>query len=66
MSLLLWSQKIDATLAELKARPAALESENARLKARLQQAELILDIQKKASELLGIPLKAFGNEGSAS
>jgi transposase len=41
-----------------------LERENARLKARLRQTELILDIQKKASEILGIPLKALGNGGN--
>lgn len=36
-----------------------LERENARLKRRLQQAELMLELQKKASELLGIPLKSL-------
>ena len=41
-----------------------LERENARLKARLRQTELILDIQKKASEIMGIPLKALGNGGN--
>ena len=45
------------------ARVTQLERENARLKARLRQAELILDIQKKASEILGIPLKTLDNEG---
>lgn len=34
-----------------------LERENRQLRRRLQKAETILDIQKKASELLGIPLK---------
>jgi transposase len=43
-----------------------LEHENARLKVRLQQAELILDIQKKVSTMLGIPLKPLTNEGSDS
>jgi len=33
-----------------------LERENARLKRRLTRVELMLDIQKKASEMLGIPL----------
>ncbi len=33
-----------------------LRKENARLQQRLKQAEIILEIQKKASELLGIPL----------
>ena len=46
------------------ARVTQLERENTRLKARLRQAELILDIQKKASEILGIPLKALDFEGS--
>lgn len=41
-----------------------LERENAHLQARLRQAELVLDIQKKASEILGIPLKALDNEGN--
>ena len=47
-------------------RVSQLERENARLKARLRQAELILDIQKKASEILGIPLRTLDNEGSDS
>jgi transposase len=46
------------------ARVTQLERENARLKARLRQTELILDIQKKASEILGIPLNALDYEGS--
>ena len=33
-----------------------LERENARLKRRLERVELMLTIQKKASEMLGIPL----------
>jgi transposase len=33
-----------------------LKRENARLKRRLERVELMLDIQKKASEMLGIPL----------
>jgi transposase len=43
-------------------RLSQLQRENARLKARLQQAELILEIQKKASEILGISLKTLDNE----
>jgi transposase len=46
------------------ARVNQLERENTRLKARLRQAELILDIQKKASEMLGIPLRTLDNEGN--
>jgi transposase len=41
-----------------------LQRENARLQARLKQAELILEIQKKASEIVGISLKTLDNEGS--
>ena len=33
-----------------------LRKENARLRRRLEQANTILEIQKKASEILGIPL----------
>ena len=61
-------QRDELTKAGLKARkrgPKAmvvdprvkqLERENARLKRRLERVELMLDIQKKASEMLGIPL----------
>lgn len=34
-----------------------LERENAKLRRQLQRAEFLIEIQKKASELLGIPLK---------
>jgi transposase-like protein len=34
-----------------------LERENAKLRRRLERVELMLEIQKKASEMLGIPLK---------
>jgi transposase-like protein len=37
---------------------AQLEKENRRLKKKLEQAELIIDIQKKVAALLGIPLKS--------
>ncbi len=36
---------------------AKLEREVERLRKRLQQAETIIDFQKKVSEILGIPLK---------
>jgi transposase-like protein len=39
-----------------------LEHENARLKRRLARVETMLDIQKKASELLGIPLNPPDND----
>ena len=48
------------------ARVTQLERENTRLKARLRQAELILDIQKKASEMLGIPLNPPPRDASDS
>ena len=41
-------------LAEKMAR---LERENERLKTKLRQAELVIDVQKKVSEMLDIPLK---------
>jgi transposase-like protein len=40
--------------AELRVKQ--LEQENARLKKKLERAEAIVQIQKKASDLLGIPL----------
>ena len=64
-----WRRQIDQVaregLAKKKRGPKAkpedprvkqLERENARLKRRLQRAEAMLEIQKKASDLLGIPL----------
>ena len=54
--------KRDAKPAVPDAGMPQLQRENARLKARLQQAELILEIQKKASEILGISLKTLDNE----
>lgn len=39
-----------------------LERENRRLQRKLQRAEIMLDIQKKASELLGIPLATLESE----
>lgn len=39
-----------------KRRMAELERENERLRHRLAQAETIIDVQKKVSSLLGIPL----------
>lgn len=42
----------------LARRVAELEREKARLERRLQQAETIIDVQKKLSTMLGIPLAA--------
>ena len=49
----------------LARRVAELEQENTRLQRRLQQAEAIIEVQKKVSELLGIPLNPPGNGGIA-
>jgi len=38
---------------------ARLQRENDRLKEKLRQAELIIDVQKKVSEMLNIPLKTL-------
>jgi transposase-like protein len=39
-----------------------LERENAKLRRRLQRAEAMIAIQKKASELLGIPLSPLDDD----
>lgn len=41
----------------LRAENETLRKENARLSTRLKQAELIIDVQKKVSEILGLPLQ---------
>ena len=41
-----------------------LQRENRRLAEKLRQAETIIDVQKKVSEILGIPLKPHENEES--
>ncbi len=41
-----------------------LERENERLKIKLRQAELVIDVQKKVSEMLDIPLKHPDDEGT--
>jgi transposase-like protein len=45
----------------LARRVSELERENTRLQRRLQQAEAIIEVQKKVSELLGIPLNPPGS-----
>ena len=42
---------------------AKLQRENRRLKEQLRQAELVIDVQKKVSEMLNIPLKNLDGEG---
>ena len=41
-----------------------LERENARLRKRLEHAELIITVQKKVSKLLGIPLESPDDENN--
>ena len=41
---------------------AALERENRRLQKKLKQAETIIEVQKKVSEILGIPLDDSGEK----
>ena len=43
-------------VAELEKQVRQLERENARVEAKLKRADLMLDLQKKVSEILGIPL----------
>jgi transposase len=49
-------------LHPLQAENAQLRKQNNRLQKRLKKAELIIDIQKKISQMLGIPLKNPGLE----
>ena len=50
--------------APLIAENERLQRENQRLTARLRQAETIIEVQKKLSEILGIPLPPPDNNGS--
>lgn len=47
----------------LRAENAALRQENARLSTRLKQAELIIEVQKKVSQILGLPLETPAEGG---
>jgi len=47
----------------LAGRVAELERENRRLSRRLKQAEVVIEVQKKVSEILGIPLNTPDSEG---
>ena len=51
--------KVDAQAVAL----AKLQRENARLCQRLQRAELIIEVQKKVSELLGLPMAETDADG---
>jgi transposase len=46
-------------------RVAKLEREKARLERRLRQAETVIEVQKKLSELLGIPLSSPNSDENA-
>jgi transposase len=46
------------TNQELAEEIAAVRRENERLRARLKQAEMIIDVQKKLSQILGVELPA--------
>ena len=54
------------TKAPLSEEVERLRRENARLRERLEQAETIIEVQKKISEILGIPLKNPKPDGSDS
>jgi transposase-like protein len=43
---------------------ACLRRENLRLQEKLRQAEVIIEVQKKVSEILGVPLQTPENEGN--
>jgi transposase-like protein len=50
----------DPLVAEIE----KLQKENERLTNRLRQAEIIIDVQKKVSQILGIPLATPGEGGA--
>jgi cell shape-determining protein MreC len=48
----------------LARRVAELETENQKLRRRLQEAQVIIEFQKKVSDVLGIPLSSLENGGT--
>ncbi len=52
--------------ARLAAEIERLKRENKRLSDKLRQAETIIEVQKKLSEILGLPLPPRENDGSES
>ncbi len=59
------ARKRGPTAASKDPRVTQLERENAMLRRRLQRVETMIEIQKKASELLGIPLNAHDSDERA-
>ena len=55
-----------ASQSPLARQVAELQRDKARLERRLKQAETIIEVQKKVSEILGIPLKTATDAGSDS
>lgn len=53
-------------IAELEQENARLQREQSKLEAKLKRADLMLDLQKKVSEILGIPLSPPESDGSDS
>lgn len=53
-------------VAELEQQLKRSEREKARLEAKLKRADLMLDLQKKVSEILGIPLSPLESDESDS
>ncbi len=53
-------------VAELEKQLKKSERERARLEAKLKRADLMLELQKKVSEILGIPLNPPESDGSDS
>jgi transposase len=51
--------------AEQAKRLVELERENERLRKRLRKVEMLLDVQKKLSEVLGVPLRANESDEDA-
>jgi transposase-like protein len=50
---------------QLRQQVRQLERENARLKSRLQQAETVIEVQKKLSEILSIPLETESEDNES-
>jgi transposase len=58
----LWGKKRGRKASDITPQVKQLQKENAQLERRLERAEAIIAIQKKVSELLGIPLKGVKDD----